>query len=251
MIPQLLLEEIFLGEKKEEDYYEKYGKEELQKALLDLKKSNEEILDSYKADFVFEEITKKSEKERNVVKMPKKIKYSPWKFSLAAMLAFALASPIVIRSLNMQKDSNYIRVKGNANPQIKLYRQSGDNAILLKNGENARENDVIQITYTPGTCNYGLIFSVDGNGNITRHFPENSWSSQKLEKTGGEVPLSFSYALDDAPDYECFVFVASNDEFDLSKIEEISTKSYSIDFFKKAGFLPDNCKKSVFVLKKK
>ena len=44
MIPQLLLEEINLGEKNASDYYDKYGKEELEKALEDLRKSDEEII---------------------------------------------------------------------------------------------------------------------------------------------------------------------------------------------------------------
>ena len=50
MIPQLLLEEILLGEKNEQDYYEKYGKEELRSALAELRDSNEQILAMYPAD---------------------------------------------------------------------------------------------------------------------------------------------------------------------------------------------------------
>ena len=49
MIPQLLLEEISLGEKRAEDYYEKYGKERLENALAELEKSNQEILAAYPA----------------------------------------------------------------------------------------------------------------------------------------------------------------------------------------------------------
>ena len=50
MIPQLLLEEILNGEKNEKDFYAKYGKEELQAALAELRKSNEEILSAYPAE---------------------------------------------------------------------------------------------------------------------------------------------------------------------------------------------------------
>ena len=73
----------------------------------------------------------------------------------------------------------------------------------------------------------------------------------KLEKTGEEVPLSFSYALDDAPDYECFVFVASKNAFDLSKMDKISSRKFSIDFLKKGSYLPKDCDSSVFILNKK
>ena len=44
MIPQLLLEEILLGEKEESKYYDKYGKEEIQGALEALRKSKAQSL---------------------------------------------------------------------------------------------------------------------------------------------------------------------------------------------------------------
>ena len=59
MIPQLLLEEILLGEKKKEDYYEKYGKEELERALSELKKSDEDILKNYSPEVQQIEVMKK------------------------------------------------------------------------------------------------------------------------------------------------------------------------------------------------
>ena len=65
MIPQLLLEEILLGEKAENDYYDKYGKEELRSALADLRKSDEEILAAYPQDAMEEAIIKKSFAEKN------------------------------------------------------------------------------------------------------------------------------------------------------------------------------------------
>lgn len=252
MIPQLLLEEILLGEKKEKDYYEKYGKEELQAALAELRESNEQILAMYPADEMQDKIIEKAFAEKNKVSQPAKKAPAPvWKFSLAAMLALALVSPLVIRNFSGADESGLVRIKGNGHHQIKLYRQSGNEAIILKNGEAASENDLIQITYTPGLYNYGLIFSVDGNGNVTRHYPENSWKAQKLEKTGEEVPLPFSYSLDNAPDYECFIFVASKNEFDLSNIEKINKDSYSVDFLKKGSYLPKGCDGSIFVLNKK
>ena len=65
MIPQLLLEEILNGEKNEKDFYAKYGKEELQAALAELKKSNEEILSAYPAEAMKGEIIKKAMMQKN------------------------------------------------------------------------------------------------------------------------------------------------------------------------------------------
>ncbi|MBP5438359.1 MAG: hypothetical protein J6Y30_10305 [Treponema sp.] len=273
MIPQLLLEEILLGEKAENDYYDKYGKENIQSALADLRKSNEEILAAYPADAMEEAIIKKSfaEKNRGLASgdagrnaLPAKKRYSiAFRYSAAALLLFALATPLIIRNFNAashrpgslvesgEPNSPYIGVKGASHHQIRLYKQKGDKALVMEDGDIAKENDLIQITYTPGAYNFGVIFSVDGNGNVTRHFPENSWEAAKLEKTGEEVPLSFSYALDDAPDYECFVFVASKKAFDLSKMDKISSRKFSIDFLKKGSYLPKDCDSSVFILNKK
>ena len=251
MIPEFLLEEILLGEKNEKDYYEKYGREEIQSALAELRKSNEEILEMYPAEQMHDKAIAKAFAQKNPAADKKARTFEIWKCSAAALLLFAFASPLVVKNLTVEQNSPAVRVKGNAHHQIRLYRKSGDEALLLKNGEVASENDLIQITYTPGKYNYGVIFSVDGNGNLTRHFPENSWKAAKLEKTGEEVPLSFSYSLDDAPKYECFIFVASKNSFDMSDLEKIKADSYSIDFLEKGSYLPKNCDGSIFVLNKK
>ena len=258
MIPQLLLEEILLDEKNEKDYYDKYGKEAIQSELAKLRKSNEEILAAYPLDEMHAKIMQKGFEQKNQSKAyakneaaSKGQRLSVWKYCAAAVLLLAFALPLALRNTKETAVTGSIHIKGNAHHQIRLYRQNGNDAQLLKNGEKASENDLIQITYTPGIYNYGVIFSVDGNGNVTRHFPENSWAAAKLEKTGEEVPLSFSYSLDNAPDYECFIFVASEKEFNLSEIEKISRDKYSISFLKKGSYLPKDCDGSIFILKKK
>ena len=256
MIPELLLEEILLGEKDERDYYEKYGKAEIQAALAELRKSDEEILAQYSMEKMKDEIIKKGFESKNEAKNTGKniLRASGFiKYAAAAVLIFAFGLPLV---MNTYKSASPAvpseRVKGaKLHHQIRLYRQENGQASLLKNGEEASENDLIQITYLPGQYKYGVIFSVDGKGNVTRHFPEESWTAGQLAKTGEEVPLSFSYALDDAPDYECFIFAASKSEFELSNIEEIDKNSFSIDFLKKGSYLPNNCDGSIFVLRKK
>ena len=251
MIPQLILEEIMLGEKKEEDFYGRYNKADLEKELSELRKSNEEILLAYPAEDFVKKIDS-AKKTSPVLQLTKSTyKVSVWKYCIAAVMLFALALPFAMHNLRTTSVQSNIRVKGNARQQIKLYKQNGNDAVVLKSGESARKNDLIQITYTSGSFNYGVIFSVDGNGNLTRHFPENSWQAAELEKTGNEVPLSFAYALDDAPDYECFVFVTSKDKFDLSALEKISRKEYNLDFLQKGSYLPKNCEHTVFILNKK
>ena len=180
MIPQLLLEEILLGEKEESKYYDKYGKEEIQGALEALRKSNEEILDSYPADRIKKNLfsgvikltgEKIEESRRKRERRAFALSTNFLKLSTAAALVLTVAGSLFIRKMDFNSVTASERVKGQFRGcQIKLYRQNGNDAVLLKDGENASENDLIQITYVPGQNKYGVIFSVDGNGNITRHF---------------------------------------------------------------------------------
>lgn len=250
MIPQLLLEEILAGEKNAQDYYETYGKENVEAALAELKASNEEILSQYPVEKMRQEFVKKS----FVVKQPKSKR--PLFVAAAAVLALAVVSPVIYENLKTPEPSSEttgIRLKGNSSSQhqLRIYKKDGNKAVALKNGDSAAENDSVQITYIPGEYNYGLIFSFDGNGNVTKHFPENGWKAGKLEKTGEEVPLSFSYVLDDAPAYECFVFVASKNKFDMSKFEkEIKNKRPNTDDLSKGVYFPEGCDGAIFLLKK-
>lgn len=261
MIPQLLLEEINLGEKDAKDYYKKYGKEELEGALAQLKKSDQEILSAYpalnftpavvgaaKEALANKEAPAGKDKPNIYVRLNKT---RPLFFAAAAVLVLALCAPVALNTIKSLGGSRSIRLKGSGQHQIRLYKQSGADAVQLKNGEAVKESDLVQITYIPGSYNYGVIFSVDGNGNVTRHFPDASWQAEKLQKTGEEVPLAFSYELDDAPKYECFVFVASKNPFDFSKIESLDKNQISVDFLKKGSYLPKDCDGALFVLNKK
>ncbi|MBQ0003712.1 MAG: hypothetical protein KBT21_09275 [Treponema sp.] len=252
MIPQLLLEEINLGEKKAEDYYDKYGKEELEAALKELRKSDEEILLQYPFEKVIPEKLKSEESADKNVKIVDFAKFRKVGFAAAAALAVLVSAPIVIRSLNSDTAQNdSIRLKGAESKQtLKLYKQDGGSAVLLNNGAKVKSGDVIQISYVAGKNDYGLIFSIDGNGNVTKHFPDSTWKAAKLNHNMIEVPLDFSYELDDAPNYECFVFVTGDKPFVLDELSMIDSKDAKLDIIKDSQYVPKTCVKSIFMLKK-
>ena len=58
-IPDRILEEIHLGERNAEDYYDIYGKEQLENVLKQLDQSDEEILSHYSADAMRNAVLKK------------------------------------------------------------------------------------------------------------------------------------------------------------------------------------------------
>ena len=114
------------------------------------------------------------------------------------------------------------RIKGSENidrskPHLLIYRKNDKNVDLLKDGDLAKAGDLLQIAYGSAGENYGVILSYDGSGTVTLHYPENETDSallgdQKL------VLLSLAYELDEAPDYERFIFVTSKSKIDVQSV---------------------------------
>lgn len=210
----------------------------------------------------------------NNVQKAQKTSFSKFKVIVPAMAAAVLAVallPRMILSKNLQNPQNLseispksanVRVKGakninnlensrqNQKSEIRLYKKTDDGVQLLANGDSVKNGDVIQITYAPGKNNYGVIFSVDGNGNITRHFPEKSWKSERLSHEKPEIPLNFSYELDNAPNFECFVMVSSEKEFNLNDIEKRIENSKELEYLLEMKYLPKKTDGAIFVLEK-
>ncbi|AEE16552.1 hypothetical protein [Treponema brennaborense] len=119
-----------------------------------------------------------------------------------------------------------IRVKGAAQNALHLYKQNGDGIVRLKNRDSAAAGDLIQISYV-AAGGYGAIFSIDGNGIVTRHFPDTDVSAEL--SAGKEIPLDFSYELDDAPVFERFVFVTAEKPFSVRQITAALRKEHPAD----------------------
>jgi hypothetical protein len=111
-----------------------------------------------------------------------------------------------------------VRLKGNG-AYLTVYKQTDTGAQALENGDAVAERSNLQVGYVAGTNQYGTILSIDGRGTVTLHFPVSAGADQSLEG-GGEVLLPFSYALDDAPDFERFFFVISENPFSVNEVLE-------------------------------
>ena len=263
-IPTRVLEEIKNSEVDAENFYSIYGKENIESALNELKKSDEEILNTYSVENMKAAVAGKlvanklagsrAASEGTILKFPA---YKFVSYAAAAVLLAAIIIPAGLKSSKIGSGSTPTeRVKGNApaaqsaDPQIKLYRQKGREIQALNDGDFARSGDVIQITYNAGADEYGVIFSVDGNGNITRHFPENSWQAAQLEQRPDETPLDFSYELDNAPDFECFILVTSKKQFSLDGIENSIKNKTDIDYLTRLSYLPKRTEGVTFTLEK-
>ena len=260
-IPTRILEEIKNSEADAEHFYSIYGRENIEAALNDLRKSDEEILNTYSVQAmkaaVAGKLNGKGANSNEGASAP--LKFPTFRIVTYAAAAVLLAAVIIPAGLRNSKISANRapteRIKGNAapaitEPSLKLYRQKGREIQALNDGDFARSGDVIQITYNAGKEEYGVIFSVDGNGNITRHFPENSWQAGQLEQGSNEIPLDFSYELDNAPDFECFVLVTAKKQFSLDGLENAIKNKTDIDYITKLSYLPKKTEGVTFTLEK-
>lgn len=292
-IPNRIAEAICNNEAKSEDYFDIYGKENIEKKCAEIYESNEQIIKKYPAEQIKTAITQKlqnNQKRKNfnkkitkienfrkkVTRIPKKTYIFTNSKVIFSTTAIAILAAIILptgmlylknsenraNSTEISAQNENFRIKGAANHQnqtifnenqkteMYLYRKNSYGVQLLEDGDFAKNGDIIQITYSPGKNEYGIIFSIDGNGNITRHFPEKSWESERLSHEKSEIPLDFSYELDNAPNFECFVMVSSKNQFDLNDIEKRIKKTNDLEYLKKLSFLPRKTDGTVFILEK-
>jgi len=237
-IPDLYLERYLLDElpldKKDEVEQALAIDSELQHRLNELKKSNITILEAHPAEQVVNEIER-----RTCLYNKKNTKsfYSSPSFRLGLVSTFSIFFVVALLQvfpLNIMHDSRNmiteepgIRLKGLA-PKILLYRKGVINLEQVANGSIVDKNELLQVAYVPAGYQYGVIFSVDGRGIVTTHFsgsPPHAALSPKLENKG-ENFLNYSYELDDAPKFERFFLVVSDQDFKvslvISKAEELA-----------------------------
>ena len=109
-----------------------------------------------------------------------------------------------------------VRVKG-LEPSLKLYRKTPSGSEELADGAVAAAGDLIRLGYLSPPGTYGVILSVDGAGQVTRHLPRTGARARPLEASG-TVLLDFAYELDDAPRWERFYLVTAERAFDVAGV---------------------------------
>lgn len=167
--------------------------------------------------------SRRSEKAAGSTDSIRSGKFRRWSLAIAAALplifiaAFVLRMAIPTAAPVQDGLMDGIRTKG-LEPKIFIYRDLGNgNVELLHENDIARENDKLQISYLATGQNYGAIISIDGSSVITLHYPANSNMLPRLQPTD-EVYLPYGYRLDDAPSFEDFFFITSNEAFDVREL---------------------------------
>ena len=170
----------------------------------------------YPPESVIPEILERYEEEKRLVSVKEKARPYGWRHFLYAVPALAAALLIVfVVFFNRGTPPPDIRIKGEetidfTKTQIIIYRKIAGEVELLKDGDQAASGDLLQIAYVPAGMIHGVILSLDGNGVVTLHYPENKDEPSILKKEK-KVLLKSSYELDDAPEYERFFFITAMD----------------------------------------
>jgi len=269
-IPDLFYEQVFLGEKTMD------GLQDEKRRIEEIADSNRIILETYPADAMKEAVMRKlaaagiartgAQDERAESNDSRILAFphtSPVKtFRIAAMAAAACAVIAVsVVTVNRSADvgtfaetgvlESATRVKGSG-AKLYVYRKEGENATLLSPRSKVKQNDVLQLSYVAGGDLYGAIFSVDGNGTVTRHFPDSGNTAAQLDQSG-EIPLAFAYQLDNAPRFERFIMITGAKPFPIDDAAEEIGRSVRNGFspsFDLSVFLPSRTKATDILLMK-
>ena len=129
------------------------------------------------------------------------------------------------------------RIKGLA-ARMEVWKKTASGIAQLQNLDEVHEGDEIQLRYAvPEKC-FGILFSMDGNGALTLHMGDGEKSIALVP--GSMNTLPFAYKLDNAPYFEKFFLITSQNEFavDEKDIDALLKRSDAnvVEFtLKKAG----------------
>ena len=226
-IPDIFFEEYAAGELPESKRKAVESHPDFEDKIKKIKNSNREILSKYPSDKmaeIIQERIRKEETDNNIYQfhLKQKDKKLNKLFPMAGAAVLFLALGITLLVLLAGPEDNDIeaavpyRIKGGSF-SLRIYRQTNGGSEILSKNDTVSEGDRLQAGYISQDYDYGIIASVDGNGNISLHFPAESWYSTKIEK-GEQKYLPYSYILDDAPSFERFFFFVSDTPIDVNSI---------------------------------
>lgn len=196
---------------------------EIRREIERLNESNPEVLSQHPSEAMIPEILRLYEENKRQSRGREITK--PIFLKRLLFAGPVLATAVILLFIVFFRDGaipGNTRIKGEesidfSKTQIIIYRKENSEINLLANGNKARAGDLLQIAYVPAGITNGVIFSTDGNGTVTLHFPEGGDTSSLL-KQENKVLLTSSYELDDAPEFERFFFITAMMEIDVEDI---------------------------------
>jgi hypothetical protein len=185
---------------------------ELARKIDELRASNKDILALYPPGAVLPEARRQAQRQVQKPCKPRR-RLSLWRYVLYSTPVLATAMVLLLVVLSNRTPSPGLRFKGQsgidlAKTQLLIYKKTETGNVILKDGDTVRAGDLLQLAYVPAGKKYGMILSIDGNGQVTPHFPPDGQALARLKNTS-LVSLPYSYELDHAPEFERFIFITS------------------------------------------
>jgi len=243
-VSNLMLERYRLGELLPEDkkaLEEAFATDEnVRSRLIVLDESDRELRNRYPVEFFDPGVCQALPDKITESSHPPKMRFSgrwktlparlPKQGKIAAVILLCFALPLVFY-LRVQSQAEAHGISGPAyelsadrakgavlsHAELSVYLK-GDSEILLGDQAVLEEGNTVQLAYTApvGEC-YGVIFSIDGRSEVTMHYPYRTGQSPLLV-SGKRTFLSEAYTLDDAPLYEVFVMVVSENPLNVEAV---------------------------------
>jgi len=229
-ISNITLERYLIGELPSDDMEEIRKMAEvdgtLREKIVEIQKSNRELLKKYNSTDMMRQIEiryknlmmqeargKKNRVER--VFSQKSLYLFPLAASVALMMIFV--SPALLTQAGHENyvQADTLRYKGERS-KLYIYIQKKDSIELLSGDSVVYAGDRLQVAFF-SDAKYGMIFSIDGSGSVSLHYPREEQSSSAIS-VNSKIKLPYSYELDAAPGFEKFFFLTSEKEIQVGEI---------------------------------
>lgn len=229
----------------------------IDKEIEKLRLANIEVLEKHPIETMLPEILRKYEENRRQARIREKTRPITLKRLLYATPV--VASALILLFVVFFKDSTIpgsMRIKGDesldfSKTQVIIYRKGKGGIELLSGQTQAKAGDLLQLGYISAGRTHGIIFSIDGNGVVTLHYPEKRDGSSLLKQEKKNL-LSSAYELDNAPGFERFFFITAMQEIDVEDIlKRAEALALSPKLAKATNFdLPESCHQFSILLNK-
>jgi hypothetical protein len=167
------------------------------------------------AQFV-QRVQKRASEPRDASVRPQR--HAAWALPSLVVALGALALVVLNALPGEQSAAPVERAKG-LEIELRVYRKLADGVERLSDGAEVTARDVLQVGYVRGEYAFGVLLSIDGLGVVTLHQPASASETSALTGGPGERLLPAAYELDDAPEFERFIFVAANERIAVGIVE--------------------------------
>ena len=174
--------------------------------------SNDDILKTHPVEEVKREVESRLRQLKGNEALADKSSFTQRLMRWSVVAACAVLAVVLVLP-EADEEPGY-RMKGVASYLV-AHKVSSDSLERLEAGALAQEGDRLQISVVGAAEQYAVVCSLDGNGQVTLHFPMDG-EAGKITESPSNLPNS--YELDDAPGFERFVLITSSKPLQVDEV---------------------------------